>query len=81
MKADAIDENIIANDTRTASGLLYDIAGNAASSCQFYLTDSSRNFIRGALYFNCPPQSDSLAPVIEFCKKDIDHLIKTFRWK
>ena len=81
VKADAIDENIIYNDAGTASGLRYDIAGNAASSIQFYMTDSVKHFIRGALYFNCPPQSDSLAPVIEFCKKDIEHLIKTINWK
>lgn len=81
VKADAIDENLISNDNGTATGLSYDIEGNAASSYQFYITDSTKNFMRGALYFNCPPQSDSLQPVIQFCKKDIAHLIKTLHWK
>ena len=81
IKADGIDEYIIRSDDLKSSGILYSITGNAASSIQFYLTDSIKHFIRGALYFNCPPQSDSLAPVIQFCEKDIDQLIKTLRWK
>jgi hypothetical protein len=27
------------------------------------------------------PNNDSLAPVIEFIEKDIDHMIETLRWK
>lgn len=80
-KADAIDEILIRSDDGKATGILYHIAGNAASSVQFYVTDSTANFLRGALYFNSPPQSDSLMPVILFCEKDINHLIKTLRWK
>lgn len=81
IKADGIDEYVIQSADLKSSGILYSITGNAASSIQFYLTDSTKHFIRGALYFNCPPQSDSLAPVISFCEKDIDHIIKTFKWK
>lgn len=81
VKADAIEENTIVNETGTAGGLLYSIEGNAASSVQFYITDSIKNFIRGALYFNCPPQSDSLQPVIRFCERDIAHLVKTLKFK
>jgi len=81
IKADGIDEYVIESDDHKSSGILYSIAGNAASSLQFYLTDSTQHFIRGALYFNCPPQSDSLAPVIAFCEKDIDRIIKTIKWK
>jgi gliding motility-associated lipoprotein GldD len=53
----------------------------AASPFQFYLTDSTKNFVRGALYFNTVPNNDSLAPVIDFLKQDIIHMIETFRWK
>jgi gliding motility-associated lipoprotein GldD len=81
IKADGIDEFLIQSDDLKSNGILYSITGNAASSIQFYLTDSTKHFIRGALYFNCPPQSDSLAPVITFCEKDIDHIIKTLKWK
>jgi len=45
------------------------------------LTDSVKNFIRGALYFSSTPNADSLKPVQEFLQKDMEHLINTFRWK
>jgi gliding motility-associated lipoprotein GldD len=63
-------------------GLVYEISGSdAASTYQFYLTDSTKNFVRGALYFDLVPNNDSLAPVIDFLKKDVEHMITTFRWK
>jgi hypothetical protein len=48
---------------------------------QFTITDSTKNFLRGALYFNTKVQNDSLRPAIEYMKKDILHLINTFDWK
>lgn len=81
VKADAINERLFINQNKEVFGTLYEIEGNAASSVQFYLTDSSRHFLRGALYFYTQPNIDSLAPVINFFKKDINHLIETFQWK
>jgi hypothetical protein len=37
--------------------------GNAASSTQFYVTDSTTHFLRGVLYFYSAPNADSLKPV------------------
>ena len=63
-------------------GMLFEIGGTGvASTYQFYLTDSVRHFVRGALYLAGTPNNDSLAPVIEFLKRDIDHLIETFKWR
>ncbi len=62
-------------------GVLYIIGGNAASDAQFFVTDSTRHFIRGALYFNALPNSDSIAPVARFLRDDIEHMIETLRWK
>lgn len=62
-------------------GVFYEVGGDAASPYQFFLTDTSRHFIRGALYFNVTPNADSLAPVSHFLREDIDHLIETFRFK
>jgi gliding motility-associated lipoprotein GldD len=81
IKASAIDEQMILRDSVKVYGLLYDIKGNAASSVQFYLTDSTRHFLRGALYFNVAPNVDSLGIVIDYIHKDIDKMIQTFRWK
>ena len=81
VKADAIHERAFRDTVREVYGILYDIRGNAASNVQFYLTDSVRHFIRGALYFKLVPDKDSLAPVIDFIREDIIHMIETFSWK
>jgi len=81
-KASAITQREFTNPDQRVFGLVYDIRGSdAASSYQFYVTDSLSEFVRGALYFNLVPNNDSLAPVIDFLKEDIDHLIGTFKWK
>ncbi|MGZ3751153.1 MAG: gliding motility lipoprotein GldD [Mucilaginibacter sp.] len=81
VKATSIDQAIIHNPDRKIYGIYYSIDGNAASSIQFYITDSTKNYMRGALYFNMTPRLDSIQPVLTFVKKDIDTMIKTFRWK
>ena len=81
-KANAIDDSLIIDRERDVYGLFYEIEGpGTASPCQFFLTDSSSHFLRGALYFNFVPNNDSLSPVIDFIKQDIRHLIATFRWE
>jgi gliding motility-associated lipoprotein GldD len=81
IKASGIEEQLFQNDSLKVYGLVYQIEGNAASAIQFYITDSSKHFLRGALYFNSVPNIDSLAPVIGFLKQDIYHLMETFEWK
>lgn len=80
VKAYAIDEVSV----QTPSGktaVIAEIAGEVPSQFQFTMTDSSRNFLRGALYFNTAVQNDSLAPAIEFMKKETMHFINTLQWK
>jgi len=81
IKADAIGEQYYEDRENRIFGVLYDIKGSAASPLQFFLTDSTRHFLRGALYFNCKPNKDSIAPVLKFVSEDVLHLIETFRWK
>lgn len=81
VKASGIGEFPIENKSEKVYGLLYEIGGEAASSIQFHLTDSSHYFLRGSLYFYAEPNSDSLSPSLNFIRKDIDHLIETFKWK
>ena len=81
-KANAIEQREYVNAENRVFGLVYDIKGpDAASTYQFYLTDSVSKFVRGALYFNLVPNNDSLEPVIAYLKEDIQHMINTFRWK
>lgn len=79
-KATRIDEVLIENDQEHVYGLMYDFSGETASDLQFFLTDSTENFIRGSLYFSVYPNKDSLDPVIKYVKRDIDHIMESFRW-
>ena len=78
--ADAISEVEFENNEFNVFGLMYNYDGNTATSTQFYLTDSVNHFFRGALYLNSEI-TDSLLPINNFLKKDIVHIIETFRWK
>ncbi len=81
IKADAINEKLYIDSVRQVFGTLYEIKGNAASSLQFHMTDSTGNFLRGSLYFANVPNKDSLQPVIRFLQTDITRLIETLEWK
>lgn len=81
IKADAIPEQGYSNDSARVYGVYYDLEGNTASPVQFFLTDSTRHFFRAALYYNAIPNADSLAPVNDAMRRDIHHLIESFRWQ
>ena len=62
------------------TGVFFKVGGNAATASQFFLSDSTRHFLRGALYFNATPNSDSIKPVQDFLLEDIKHMVNTFKW-
>ena len=62
-------------------GVFFKVGGNAATAKQFFLSDTTKHFLRGALYFDATPNVDSLKPVQDFLQVDIDHLLNSFRWK
>ena len=80
MKASFIDEFKI-EKPNNVSGFAFNIEGAAASPFQFFLSDSTEHFVRGSLYFNTKINPDSLAPVVEFVKYDIMHMINSFAWE
>jgi gliding motility-associated lipoprotein GldD len=80
VKAEAIDRNGF-HSSNGVAGEMFLVRGNAASANQFYVTDSTKNFVRGSLYFYCEPNEDSLMPITKFVFKDIEHIIQTFKWK
>lgn len=67
-------------DTRVY-GIFFDINGDIASPIQFYLTDSLSHFFRGALYYHAIPNTDSIAPMTDYLRKDMIELVQTFSWK
>ena len=81
VKADKISSQNFINKERKVYGTLNEITGNAASQIQFHLTDSSKHFIKGALYFRAKPNYDSIIPAVEYLKTDIMKLIETVEWK
>lgn len=81
VKASSIDEELIQKTEGRKYGIIYHIRGNAASPIQFFVTDSSSNFLRGALYFDNRPNIDSIAPVLDFVEKDVYRIIESLQWK
>lgn len=80
IKADAITEQVFVNEGKKVYGLIYKIEGNAASPFQFFLTDSTTHFLRGALYIRDVPNIDSLKPVIDFLEPDVIRIIESASW-
>jgi gliding motility-associated lipoprotein GldD len=79
IKAYSIEES----NVRTPSGktaTVAELSGEVPSQFQFHITDSTQHFLRGALYFRTATKNDSLAPVIEYMKVDIIHLLNTLTW-
>jgi gliding motility-associated lipoprotein GldD len=61
--------------------MFYEVGGDAATNSQFYVTDSTRHFVTGSLYFYAKPNYDSILPAASYIKKDIKKIIETFEWK
>src|SRR5690606_23312208 len=80
IKAYGIDESVL-RTPQGYTGLVAELAGEVPTQFQFFITDSTSNFLRGALYFNTAVKNDSLAPIIEYNKVDMMHLINTLEFK
>jgi gliding motility-associated lipoprotein GldD len=79
-KASSIEDSAMVTPNNV-HGMYFTLAGNTATANQFFLTDSTRHFLRGALYFAATPNEDSIGIVNDFLKKDLLHLINTLKWK
>ena len=81
-KAEDLLESSVYDTVAHVYGKIYEITGtHVACTYQFWLTDREKHFFRGALYFHTTPNNDSLAPVLQFVQRDMEHLIETFRWR
>jgi gliding motility-associated lipoprotein GldD len=80
IRADFMEDSLITTPNGV-EGMYYTVGGNAASPIQFVLSDTVQHFVWASLYFNSTPNADSIAPILKFVKKDVDHLIQTFKWK
>jgi len=80
VKAYAIEEAIIPIKNGDFAAIM-ELSGEVPSQFQFHTTDSAKHFLRGALYFKFSTKNDSLAPIINYIKKDMIHLLNTLEWK
>jgi gliding motility-associated lipoprotein GldD len=81
MKATGVRRTPVEEEASKVFGIIYDIDGEAASQVQFFVTDSVQHFFRGSLYFNNKPNPDSIAPVLNFVREDIAHMLKSVKWE
>lgn len=81
VKADGISEQPFFNEGNRVYGMFYEVSGNAASQAQFYVTDSTRHFVTGSLYFFSKPNYDSIYPAAAYLQNDIRGIMETLSWK
>ena len=79
-KATSIEDSLISTPLGV-HGIFFHVGGNAATANQFFVSDSVKHFLRGALYFDTTPNEDSLGIVNQFLQKDMNHMINTLQWK
>ena len=78
-KASSIKETHI-KTKNDLNAVIIDLKGEVPTQFQFITTDSVNHFLRGALYFQVATKNDSLAPIIEYIKKDMIHILNTLEW-
>ena len=76
IKAYGIEEAILLTPNGYVA-VVAELSGEVPTQFQFFVTDSTSNFLRGAVYFNSALKNDSLAPIIEYIKLDMAHLINS----
>ncbi|MEX0997968.1 MAG: gliding motility lipoprotein GldD [Flavobacteriaceae bacterium] len=81
IKASTIFEQPRVDSINDVYGMLYMINGNAATSTQFYATDSLKHFVTGSLYFRSKPNFDSILPAISYLREDVRHIMESIKWK
>ena len=79
-KAASIEDSLMVTPNNV-HGIFFKVGGDVATANQFFLTDTTTHFLRGALYFNATPNADSLGVVNSFLVDDMRHLINTFKWR
>ena len=81
IKADDIRARIYENVENKVYGTFFEVVGDAASQAQFYVTDSTRHFVTGSLYFAAKPNYDSIYPAAVYLQQDIGRIMQSLRWK
>ena len=81
IKADEIQEQPFVNRDGKVYGMFYKVGGNAATNAQFYVTDSTKHFLTGSMYFYAKPNFDSIMPAASYIMNDMQNIMETINWK
>lgn len=81
IKADGIEEQPFLNPEKRVYGMFYQVGGDAATNAQFYVTDSTKHFLTGSIYFYAKPNFDSVMPATSYIKDDMRNIMETIKWK
>ncbi|MDO8965582.1 gliding motility lipoprotein GldD [Algoriphagus sp.] len=79
IKAYGIEEGVLITPNGYTA-VVAELSGEVPTQFQFFVTDSTNHFLRGAVYFNTAMKNDSLAPVIEYIKIDMTHLMNSVKF-
>ena len=80
VRAYSIEDSLM-KTPNNITGIFFKVGGDVATAHQFFLTDTTTHFLRGALYFDATPNADSLGIVNNFLLADMKHLINTLKWR
>ncbi len=61
--------------------VLINLEGEVPSHFQFYATDTSQHYLRGAVYLKYATLNDSLTPVVDYLRTDCLKILETLTWK
>ena len=81
VKADEIIEQPYEDKSSDVYGMLYRLGGNSASNTQFYLTDNTKHFVVGSVYFYSKPNFDSIMPATKYLEREVTQIMETLHWK
>ena len=79
IKAYSIEQSVV-KTPKGLTGIVFELSGDVPTQFQFYITDSVQHFLRVDLYFPTATHNDSLAPIIEYIKKDMIEMMNTTEW-
>ncbi|MFM1913047.1 MAG: hypothetical protein RIR51_885 [Bacteroidota bacterium] len=79
-KANLIEPKVMTLKNGKKAGI-FELNGEIATAFQFFITDSTNHYLRGAVYVKTATENDSLAPVIQYMKEDAIHLLETLEFK
>jgi gliding motility-associated lipoprotein GldD len=79
-KSSRIEENLFQLDH--GSGFLFEIYGEVGTPAQIFFSDpQEENLLIMSFYFQDATARDSLQPITQYMKEELNHALRTLRWE